>query len=138
MQELQWSQFYHTPPLEIIDQPEFINAAACGLTDLDPAELLKRLLSIETDLGRQRETVPPRGPRMIDLDLILYGNLQWQKDDLELPHPRFRERRFVLVPARDIAADMRDPVTGLSIAELLAECPDDSEIRPVEFLEVMP
>lgn len=137
MSNLTWSRFYHTEPLDLPEQPEFINAAARGKTALSAGDLLQFLLDVEHELGRNRSGVPPRGPRLLDLDLILYGDMLVDQPQLHIPHPRFRERRFVLKPANDIAADLVDPVTGLSLAELYLNCQDMSVIRPVEVQETV-
>jgi 2-amino-4-hydroxy-6-hydroxymethyldihydropteridine diphosphokinase len=113
------SSFLETEPEGVSDdQPRYLNAALVGEGQLLPAALLKRLLSIEEQLGRTR---PYWGaPRIIDLDLILYGDVQLREPGLEVPHPRFRDRRFVLAPLAEIAPELVDPVTGKTIAELLA------------------
>lgn len=99
--------------------PRVINAALTGTTALDAHTLLRRLLAIERDLGRQRPY--PGASRTIDLDVILYGDAVINDPpELIVPHPRFRERAFVLEPLADVASDWIDPVTGKTIAELLA------------------
>lgn len=99
------------------NQPSVLNAAAIGVSSLDAHALLERLLAIERDFGRSR---PYSGaPRTLDLDLILYGDAVIDEPGLVVPHPRFRERRFVLEPLAEIAPGWRDPVTGRSIDELL-------------------
>ena len=99
------------------DQPLYLNAALVGETSLDARALLEALRQIETDYGRTRPF--PGAARTLDLDLILFGDSLVSEPDLEVPHPRFRERFFVLGPLAEIAPDMRDPVTGLRVWELL-------------------
>jgi 2-amino-4-hydroxy-6-hydroxymethyldihydropteridine diphosphokinase len=106
-----------TLPVGVGDQPRFLNAAAVGVTALAPRALLDLLLRIERERGRERPW--PAAPRTLDLDLILFGDLVVQGPGLTVPHPRFRERRFVLEPLAAIAPDLRDPVTGLSVRQLL-------------------
>ena len=99
------------------DQPLYLNAVLVGETALDARALLEALLQIEADYGRTR---PFAGaPRTLDLDLILFGDRLLSEPGLEVPHPRFRERFFVLGPLAEIAPDMRDPLTGLKVWELL-------------------
>jgi 2-amino-4-hydroxy-6-hydroxymethyldihydropteridine diphosphokinase len=114
------SSFLDTEPEGVSEtQPRYLNAVVVGEAQLPPTALLKRLLSIEEQLGRTR---PYWGaPRIIDLDLILYGDVQLLEPGLQVPHPRFRERRFVLGPLAEIAPELVDPVTGKTVAELLAE-----------------
>jgi len=114
---LRVSTFADTEPVDVPDsQPRYLNAVVVGDTALAPADLLAQLLSIERERGRERPSL--RAARTLDLDLILYGDLVTQSAALDIPHPRFRERAFVLDPLAEIAPDMRDPVTGLTIAEL--------------------
>ena len=98
-------------------QPLYLNAVLVGETPLAPRQLLDLLLQIEAEHGRTR---PFKGaPRTLDLDLILFGDTIVSQPGLEVPHPRFRERFFVLGPLAEVAPDMRDPVTGLKVTELL-------------------
>ena len=97
----------------------YLNAAAVGETDLSAREVLEALLAIERAYGRERPF--PNAPRTLDLDLILHGGEMIVAPGLEVPHPRFRERFFVLGPLAEIAPDMVDPVTGLRVGELLRE-----------------
>ena len=100
-------------------QPRFLNAAMVGHTDLPAQALLQALLDIERDAGRARPFQD--APRTLDLDLILYGDAIIDQPGLLVPHPRFRQRRFVLEPLAEIAADWRDPVSGRRIEELLRQ-----------------
>ncbi len=113
------SQLIETEPegVEGFNQPLFLNAVLAGETALGPRELLDLLLGIEREYGRER---PYAGaPRTLDLDLVLLGDQVIDEPGLQLPHPRFRERFFVLGPMVEVASDLRDPVTGLSVGELL-------------------
>jgi 2-amino-4-hydroxy-6-hydroxymethyldihydropteridine diphosphokinase len=111
------SSFYDTAPLGVGDQPRFLNAAATGVTTLAARALLDGLLGVEAQLERTRPY--PGAPRTLDLDLILYGDQIIEERDLTVPHPRFRERLFVLEPLAEIAPDWTDPVTKRSVRELL-------------------
>lgn len=101
----------------LADQPLYLNAALVGDTTLSARALLDALLRIEREFGRDR---PYHGaPRTLDLDLVLFGEEIVDEPGLHVPHPRFRTRFFVLGPLAEVAADLRDPVTGLSVGELL-------------------
>ena len=117
--ELQVSGNYETDPVGGPEgQGRFLNAAAAGTTALAPRELLAFLLAVERERGRTRPF--PLAPRTLDLDLILFGDLVMDGPELSIPHPRFRERAFVLGPLAEVAPDLRDPVTGKTIKELSA------------------
>lgn len=115
---LRVSTFHDTDPVGVGEQPRFLNAAAIGHTNLSARELLALMLDIEQRYGRERPH--PGAARTLDLDLILYGDVVMNEPGLVVPHPRFRERRFVLEPLAEIAGEWIDPVTGKSVSELLA------------------
>lgn len=115
------SSFYDTAPLGVGEQPRFLNAAATGYTTLSARALLQALLGIEAKFGRTRPN--PGAARTLDLDLILYGDQIIEEQDLTIPHPRFRERRFVLEPLAEIAPAWIDPVTKRTIRELVSGLP---------------
>lgn len=112
------SSKYETEPIGMRDQRWFLNMAAEFETSLFPLQLLHRLQSVEQQLGRKR--VVMNGPRTIDIDILLYGSFIVKTDELEIPHPRYRERRFTLAPLAELQPNLRDPVTGKSMSELLA------------------
>jgi 2-amino-4-hydroxy-6-hydroxymethyldihydropteridine diphosphokinase len=119
LRRLQVSRYRETVPVGMTGpQRMFLNAAAVGDTTFTAGGLLEALLGIERERGRERPTV--NAPRTLDLDLILYGDSRIEEPDLIVPHPRFRERRFVLEPLAEIAPDMVDPVSGSTVRELLA------------------
>ena len=113
------STFYDTAPVGYLDQPRFLNAAMLLETELGPLQLLESLLAIERTMGRDRAATVAKGPRVIDLDVLLFGDVVMATPVLTLPHPAMRERRFVLEPLAEIAPGMIDPVTGRTMAELL-------------------
>ena len=113
------SSFRETEPVGYLDQPRFLNAAAGLETALPPRELLETLLAVERDLGRVRDG-PRFGPRTIDLDLLVYGDLRVDEPGLAVPHPRLHERRFVLEPLVEIAPGLVVPGLG-PVEALLAE-----------------
>ena len=118
IEDLRLSHFIETDPVGVGPQPRFLNAAATGNTTLDARSLLNRLLDVEATCGRVR---PADGaPRTLDLDLILFGLWMIDEPGLIVPHPKFRVRPFVLAPLAAIAASWRDPVTGLTVGELLS------------------
>lgn len=124
-QVIKKSSLYSTTPVGYEDQPDFINAVVELETKLDPEKLLTYLLAIENLHGRRRPF--PNAPRQLDLDLLLYDNLQMQTADLVIPHPRMHTRGFVLLPLAEIAPDMKIPGSALAtqnIAELAATLPD--------------
>jgi len=113
------SRFHETEPVGYADQPRFLNAVVLIETEVSPLALLRGLLAIEHTMGRDRASTPPKGPRIIDLDLLLYGDLVVDVPGLTLPHPALHERRFVLAPLAELAPNWKHPTLELSIQELL-------------------
>jgi 2-amino-4-hydroxy-6-hydroxymethyldihydropteridine pyrophosphokinase len=112
------SPVYETEPMDYKDQRAFLNLVVEAETDLFPLRLLARLQKLEIQLGRKR-TGPPKGPRSIDIDILLYGRFTVHSARLEIPHPRMHERRFVLAPLFDLAPDLRHPTLCRTIRDLL-------------------
>ncbi len=125
------SSWRETAPVGVaVGQPPFINGVVLGRTHQTPHDLLNVLMRIERERGRER---PHTGaPRTLDLDLILYGDTVIDEPNLRVPHPRFRERLFVLEPLAEVAADWVDPETGRRVGELLRELRTKNEERRTE------
>lgn len=122
------SSIYETEPVDVPEQPAFLNMVAeLQATIFSPEQVLARLLRIEYALGRRRETW--HGPRTIDLDLLLYGDEQSATPFLQLPHPRLHERRFVLIPLAELAPATLHPTIHRTISQLLAETCDEAEVK---------
>lgn len=116
---LRCSRVYETPPWGYLDQPDFLNMAIEGETTLEPLMLLDWLKLLEEKIGRKKSE--RYGPRLIDLDILFFDDLQMQSERLEIPHPRLAERAFVLVPLADLVPDLVHPVAHATIRELLAK-----------------
>lgn len=121
------SSVYQTEPVGVNEQDDFLNAVVEIATDIEPLELLRRLQLIEESLGRRRTV--KWGPRIIDIDILYYGNLVFDHPQLQIPHPHIGCRRFVLVPLCEIAPELKTPDVGVSLQQLLERCPDRSKVE---------
>lgn len=124
------SPLYNTEPVGKTDQDWFVNGVVSLKTSMEPRELLEFLVSIERKMGRVREE--KWGPRTIDLDILFYGDEILNETDLRVPHPRLHERRFVLVPLKDVAPDLVHPVLGKAVSRVLAELESRERVIPLQ------
>jgi 2-amino-4-hydroxy-6-hydroxymethyldihydropteridine diphosphokinase len=114
------SSFHDTEPAGYVEQPRFLNGALLLETELAPVELMQALLGVERAMGREREGAVAKGPRLIDLDLLLYDDQVVETEELTLPHPEMQERRFVIEPLVEIAPEWVHPVLGRTMRDLFA------------------
>jgi 2-amino-4-hydroxy-6-hydroxymethyldihydropteridine diphosphokinase len=121
------SSIYETQPVDFLDQAWFLNCVVEGETQLPPLELLNGLRGIETVMGSKKAFA--KGPRLIDIDILLYGDQTIDAPALSVPHPRMLMRRFVLVPLAEIAPGLRHPSWPATAGQLLQETPDRSDVR---------
>lgn len=132
------SSLYETPPLDVPDQQgDYLNQVAVVSAQLLAPRLLAHCQDIEVALGRPGNHVPGN-PRTIDIDLIVYGTLVLNTDELVLPHPAYTRRKFVLLPLAEVLPAFRDPLSGRTVQQLLEDCPDISHIERWEILEKVP
>jgi len=132
------SSFYETEPVGFRDQPPFLNAVVAVETDLEPIDLLRGMLAIEREFGRDRSNNVLNGPRTLDLDLLAMGDCVAAGTELTLPHPALAKRRFVLAPLAEIAPQLRHPVLKQTMAELLELLPDEGENRIAAVCRLSP
>lgn len=127
------ASLYRSAPLSPVPQPDFLNTAAVAHTGLEPEAVLALAKALEQAAGRRRGV--RFGPRPLDVDLLLYGGLRMSLPELTLPHPRLRERHFVLAPLAEIAPDWRVPPGGESVRELLARLPGQTGVERLGWSE---
>jgi 2-amino-4-hydroxy-6-hydroxymethyldihydropteridine diphosphokinase len=123
------SSFYETEPVDYVKQDWFLNCVVEGETYLPPSTLLSKLREIETKMGSKKMVA--KGPRILDIDILLYGDETIASPELQVPHPRMTQRRFVLVPLAEIAPELRHPSWHANVQELLAATQDHSEVRRI-------
>ena len=123
------SSIYETEPVDYLDQGWFLNCVVQGDTELPALELLRALRGIEAEMGSKK--LIAKGPRLIDMDILLYGSETIDTAELQVPHPRMHLRQFVLVPLAEIAAGLRHPSWSDSVAGLLERTADKSVVRRI-------
>jgi 2-amino-4-hydroxy-6-hydroxymethyldihydropteridine diphosphokinase len=124
LSEIRRSSIYETRPMYVADQPRFLNMVIGGYCSLQPAELLEQILTIEREMGRDRNRYVPNGPRLIDIDILLIGSAIIKQDDLHVPHPLMKERQFVLIPLLELEPQLRDPESSRPLSAYLQTLED--------------
>jgi 2-amino-4-hydroxy-6-hydroxymethyldihydropteridine diphosphokinase len=124
------SSFYETEPVEFTDQAWFLNCAVALETLLTPERLMKQLLAIEQEMGRKR--MQQKGPRIIDIDILLFGDVVVDTPELVIPHPAMAARRFVLEPLAEIAPEVRHPALQKTIRQLQNEFPPGQRVLKLQ------
>lgn len=124
------SSFYETEPVEFTDQAWFLNCAAALETTQSPLQLMANILRIEQDMGRQR--TQKKGPRTIDIDILLFGDTAVNSPELTIPHPSMHQRRFVLEPLAEIAPEATHPILKKTVCKLLGELPAGQKVRKLQ------
>ena len=127
------SSLYETEPVDLKEQPWFLNCVAEAETHFDAFMLLRALREIETKMGSKK--LVAKGPRLIDIDILLYGTETIDTPELQVPHPRMHLRRFVLVPLAEIAPGAVHPILKLTVAQMLGRTPDNSVVRRLDRAE---
>lgn len=126
IQVVQASSIYETEPVDVPDQPYFLNLVCQVKTEVEPETLLKVCQDVESEMHRVREK--SKGPRNIDIDIIFYDQRIVEKPLLKIPHPAWYRRNFVLIPLQEIAPDFQDPVTEKTVQQLQSESPDRARV----------
>jgi 2-amino-4-hydroxy-6-hydroxymethyldihydropteridine diphosphokinase len=121
------SSFYETEPVDYLEQPWFLNCVVLGQSEVPPLPLLRSLREIEAQLGSPKAFA--KGPRILDIDILLYGDETIDTRDLQIPHPRMLQRKFVLAPLAEIAPSLKHPSWRHTVSDLLARTNDASQIR---------
>ena len=121
------SSFYETEPVEFTEQPLFLNCVVALETEIEPQQLMRALLHLEQEMGRKR--VEKKGPRSIDIDILLFGETVIDTPELTVPHPAMAKRRFVLEPLAEIAPDLQIPTSKRTVREVLAELPEGQRVE---------
>lgn len=124
------SAFYETEPVDYLEQAWFVNCVVEGETEVPALELLRELRRIEARLGSKK--LVAKGPRLMDIDILLFAQETMEMPELQVPHPRMHLRRFVLAPLAEIAPEVRHPVLGATVSEMLANSGDRSAVRRIE------
>jgi len=126
------SHLYITEPVSGPEQPWFLNAVAMVESELEPKKMMKALLEIESELGRERNPAQKNLPRTIDLDILLVDDMIIKGPEIFVPHPRMRERKFVLLPLKEIAGDLADPELKKSFKEILKGLKDKAQVKKLD------
>jgi 2-amino-4-hydroxy-6-hydroxymethyldihydropteridine diphosphokinase len=124
------SSFYETEPVEFTEQPWFLNCAVAVRTELTLEQFLAKIQQIEHEMGRRR--IQPKGPRNIDIDILLFGDSIINTPELDVPHPAMHQRRFVLEPLNEIAPEARHPVLKKTVRELLQALPAEEQVKKLK------
>ena len=122
--DFRMSSIYDTLPLYVTDQDRFLNMVVSGMSQMDPEGFFRRIQAIESELGRVRKRTFAKGPRVIDIDILLFGSLVISTETLRIPHPGIAERQFVLIPLIELSPGLREPSTNASYAEMSRRLPD--------------